>query len=95
MARDDQSIGWQQHVIVCGLGHVGERVYSLLASLGEQVVIVNDVTPLFWQEMEAGQNSKLVLGDARNERILRQAGIGSARAILIVTGNDMTNGRSP
>ena len=91
MARDDQFIGWQQHLIVCGLGHVGERVYSLLAALDEQVVIVNDVTPLFWQEMEAGRNSKLVLGDARNGRILRQAGIGTARAIMIATGNDMTN----
>ncbi|MEI8289184.1 MAG: NAD-binding protein [Verrucomicrobiota bacterium] len=91
MARDDQSIGWQQHLIVCGLGHVGERVYSLLAALGEHVVVINDISPLFWQEMETGQNSQLVLGDARNDRILQQAGIGTARAILIVTGNDMTN----
>ena len=91
MIRESQSGSRQQHIILCGLGRVGERVYALLAALGEQVVVVNDVTPLFWQEMEASTAATLILGDARNEKTLRQAGVGTARAILIVTGNDMTN----
>jgi glutamate dehydrogenase/leucine dehydrogenase len=91
MINEVPPIAWEQHIILCGLGHVGERVYALLAALGERVVVINDVAPLFWQELEGGPNSQLILGDARNDRILRQAGIATARAILIVTGNDMTN----
>ena len=80
-----------QHLILCGLGHVGERVFALLAALGETIIAINNETPLFWQEMDANPAATLILGDARNERILRQAGVASARAILIVTGDDMTN----
>lgn len=93
MSGKSQSANGEQHIIVCGLGHVGERVFALLAAMGERVVAINDVPPLFWQQMAASPDSpfKLILGDARNDRILQLAGISTARAILIVTGNDLTN----
>jgi len=31
----------RQHLILCGLGHVGERVFALLAALGEPIVAIS------------------------------------------------------
>ncbi|MCU0241988.1 MAG: NAD-binding protein, partial [Vicinamibacteria bacterium] len=80
----------QPHVILCGLGHVGMRVLNLLVRLGENVHVITDRTRDEWRAA-VERHASLIVGDARDERALRQAGIEQARAIVVATDNDLTN----
>jgi Trk K+ transport system NAD-binding subunit len=79
-----------QHVVVCGLGHVGFRVASLLSRLGQPFAVIAGATHDDWTSAVA-ELAPLVSGDARDERLLRAAGIARARAVLAVTDDDSTN----
>lgn len=78
------------HLIICGLGHVGNRILNLASSLGEQSVVITLETSEAWL---AGVGGKvpLIFGDARNPELLARAGIERAKAILIVTNDDLAN----
>ncbi|HZO86887.1 MAG TPA: NAD-binding protein [Chthonomonadaceae bacterium] len=79
------------HVIICGLGHVGYRIAELLHALCVPFVIVTrDIRPA-WRETTQARAARYIEGDARSERCLREAGIETARAILIVTDDDLIN----
>jgi len=79
-----------RHVVVCGLGHVGFRVASLLSRLGEPFAVIAGSTRDEWRSAVAGL-APLLSGDARDERLLRAAGIERARVVLAVTDDDRAN----
>jgi Trk K+ transport system NAD-binding subunit len=78
------------HIILCGFGRLGSRIYSLLRRLGERVVVISTDVPI---EGPSGFEAEVSVlqGDARDERILRKAGIEGARAVLAVTHDDTAN----
>lgn len=78
------------HVIVCGLGHVGYRVVRLLEQLGERGVVITQQMHREWCPSSLSQ-FVVLQGDACQETLLRQAGIERAKAILVVTDNDLAN----
>ena len=85
---DTQSLSG--HLIVCGLGHVGYRCLCLLARLGKQGVVITRETSEEWR-LDAESRFSVVIGDARDEKLLRQAGIERAKAIIVVTNDDLAN----
>ena len=81
----------RDHLVICGLGHVGYRIADLLHRLGEPfTVITRDIRPEWriWIEATA---KRFVEGDARLPSCLNAVGIASARAILVVTDDDLVN----
>jgi Trk K+ transport system NAD-binding subunit len=78
------------HLIVCGLGHVGYRVVCLLARLGERGIVITREASEEWRAATEA-HFPVLIGDARNDKILRQAGIDSARGIIAVTDEDLAN----
>jgi voltage-gated potassium channel len=79
----------RQHIIVCGYGHVGQRVCVDLLAAGAPVVVVER-----WEARLAAardDGAHLVLGDATADAILQRAGIAHARALIAVAGNDSDN----
>jgi voltage-gated potassium channel Kch len=78
------------HVVLCGLGRVGQRVLDLLRQLGVRVSVVCLEAPADW--VDAADDRLVVhVGDARSEPLLRRAGIESARAVIVTTNDDLTN----
>jgi Trk K+ transport system NAD-binding subunit len=78
----------QQHFILCGLGRVGGRVVEYLRAAGADVVVVDNRC----EPSDARLcGARLVRGDCRREDVLRQAGIESARGVLILTSDDLVN----
>jgi Trk K+ transport system NAD-binding subunit len=73
---------FHHHVVVCGLGRVGLRVATRLIESGYEVVAVerNWNNELVARALE--QNIPVVVGDAREPTILRQAGLMRARAVV-------------
>lgn len=78
------------HIILCGFGHVGFRVFSLLARLDERVVVIAHQKPERWPTPSSAE-LQFVVGDARDDHNLLKADIAHARTIIVVTNDDMTN----
>ncbi|HEY7543363.1 MAG TPA: NAD-binding protein, partial [Blastocatellia bacterium] len=81
----------RDHVVVVGMGAVGFQVVEELIRRKEKVVIVdNNPNGRFMPAIYA-QGVRSVIGDARVERTLRDAGLTGARALMSVTSDDLTN----
>jgi voltage-gated potassium channel len=81
--------GLQEHVIVCGFGRFGAAVVEELSRKAVPMVVI---------EADATRQAELdiagalhVLGSALEDSVLDDAGIGSARAIIVATGSDADN----
>ena len=79
------------HFIVCGMGDVGYRVVELLHRLGEQIVVVTSEARDERRRMAEARGVRVLIGDARNEQLLHEAGLASARAVIAATGEDLVN----
>lgn len=78
-------------VLVCGLGHVGFRVVELLHALGTPLVVVTREARGEWLAWAESKGIRVVSGDARDERLLVEAGLARASALVVVTDQDVAN----
>lgn len=81
-------------VIICGLGKVGYRVVMRLARLTPRpqiVVIHQDDTLSFSQQISQLEGVTTIIGDARDPEVLKRAGIQRATTVAVVTSQDLTN----
>ena len=90
MARLKQQL--RDHVVVCGFGHSGRTAVEELVRRGraaDDIVVVDASEPLLQEAAAAGHIG--IRGDATMERVLRDAGVERAGAVIICTGRDDTN----
>jgi len=96
--RQERGPAWQaalaatahHHVLICGVGRVGYRLAQQLLELGFDVVGINDTpSPLVETLVDAGM--PVLIGDVRNEGMLRQAGVTRATTVVICTNHDLVN----
>ncbi len=81
---------YKDHVIVCGLGHVGYRtVQQLLRSNAEVVAIEQNETPFVAEIMAL--EVPVIVGDVRIHEVLIKAGVQRADAIIVATDHDIVN----
>lgn len=78
------------HVIVCGLGHVGYRTVRLLMRLGQRGVVITRQLNEDWRR-RIEPDFHVIVGDAQDDKLLLQAGITDAKAVLVVTDDDLAN----
>jgi Trk K+ transport system NAD-binding subunit len=79
------------HVVVVGLGNVGARVIAQLHDLGVPVIGVESDEHARGVPLARRIGVPIVFGDASREDILRAAYLGTSRALVAVTRNDVTN----
>jgi Trk K+ transport system NAD-binding subunit len=79
------------HFIVCGMGHVGYRIVDLLGRLGETMTVITQSTRAEWLHAAQARGVQVRIGDAQDERLLLDAGIHEAQAVLAVTDRDLVN----
>ncbi len=79
------------HVIVVGAGRVGYRIIQGLAALGEAVVAVELNPAADLSEEVRALNVPIIVGNGRQAKVLEQAGIARARAIIVATDDDLAN----
>ncbi len=79
----------ESHVIVCGYGRVGQEIASQLAEHSvEHLIVDRDPEAI---EKATAQRAAVVLGDATEEPVLREAHIEQARAIVAGADSDVEN----
>jgi Trk K+ transport system NAD-binding subunit len=81
----------RDHVIVAGLGSIGYRVALGIAARGVPVVVVevHDESRFVAPARAAG--IPVYIGDARHREVLEDLRVGSARAVVAATSNDLVN----
>lgn len=82
---------YRDHTILCGLGHLGHRVLEqLVVAELDVVVIESDPSSRFVIDAKRA-GIPLLQRDMRDDQALVEAGIASAKCIVIATNNDMAN----
>lgn len=81
---------YTNHVIVCGLGHVGYRIVQNLIRNDLECVVIESTENLFTEEIR-NLNIPVIIADARRQDVLKQASIEKARAIVVATNDDLAN----
>jgi Trk K+ transport system NAD-binding subunit len=79
------------HVVVVGLGNVGTRVIRQLHALGVDVVAIDKNAEARGAVIARQLEIPLIVGDAAREETLRAASVGSCRALVVVSTDDVTN----
>jgi Trk K+ transport system NAD-binding subunit len=82
---------YRDHVIICGLGRVSLRVLLQLRDAGYEALAIESDWNSEFVERALAMKVPVVLGDAREPAILRQAGIARARALLTGVNDDLLN----
>lgn len=73
------------HMIICGVGRVGEQVMLELQERGIQTVIIEQ------NEQAVTDNQHHIIGDATDEEVLIKAGIKRASGLITTLPNDAEN----
>jgi Trk K+ transport system NAD-binding subunit len=79
------------HVLVVGMGSVGLKVVEELLNRGETVVAIEEKANGRYLPAIYAKRIPTVIGDAKLERILRDGCLTTARALVSVTNDDLTN----
>jgi hypothetical protein len=82
---------FREHVIVCGLGHLGYRILGQLLARGESMVAIerNPACPFLGAAKESGV--PVLQKDMRDDQTLREAGIEHARVVVVASDDDLAN----
>jgi Trk K+ transport system NAD-binding subunit len=82
---------YRDHVILCGLGHLGIRVLEQLAAAGTPTVVLEKRrgNPMLVRAREMG--IPVLIRDMKEDQALIDAGIVHAHAVVIATNDDMAN----
>ncbi|HVV81832.1 MAG TPA: NAD(P)-binding protein [Kofleriaceae bacterium] len=82
---------YRDHVVLCGLGHLGFRVLQQLIHIERPVVAIEkDPSCRFLDEARA-TGVPVLVRDMKDDQALVEAGVPYARTILIATNDDMAN----
>jgi Trk K+ transport system NAD-binding subunit len=81
----------EDHVIVCGLGKAGSRIIAALHELDVPCVGVEQYAQAAGVAVARGLKIPVIVADARTPGTLDQLRVGSARAVMAVTDDDLAN----
>ncbi|OBA83044.1 potassium transporter TrkA [Mycobacterium sp. 1164966.3] len=81
----------RNHVIVVGLGSLGMRVISDLAEAGYDAAVIENDDDNPFLPVAAELDVPVIFGDATLRQTLESAGIDRARAVAVLTQDDMVN----
>src|SRR6185436_18950844 len=81
----------RDHVVLCGLGHLGFRVLEQLIASGIPVVVLEKDERGRALPAAKAMGAPILIRDMKEDQSLIDAGIRHARAVIIATNDDMAN----
>lgn len=79
------------HLIVCGLGDKGISLVRSLSHTGTRIVIIERDAENDFIEPARERGALVLVGDARDDALLKRAGVSTASHIVAVCRDDSTN----
>ncbi|GLY96977.1 potassium transporter TrkA [Actinoplanes sp. NBRC 103695] len=83
--------GHTDHIVLVGLGSVGTRTLRHLNDLGLDVVAIDRDPNARGAKVARQLGVPFIVGDASSDETLRQAHIDTAKALVVVSTDDVTN----
>jgi len=83
--------GHTDHIVLVGLGTVGTRTLRHLNDLGLDVITIDRDPNARGAKVARQLGVPFIVGDAASEETLRQAHIDTAKALVVVSTDDVTN----
>lgn len=83
--------GMSDHVIVVGLGSIGLRVVERILAEGTAVVVVERDENNRYLAQARALGVPVIVADATQRRTLQDVNLTTARAVAVLTSNDLTN----
>ncbi|KWT74917.1 potassium channel family protein [Candidatus Magnetominusculus xianensis] len=84
-------MGLKGHIILCGFGDVGVRVFEDLIALNEKVLVIEKNPENKYIQILRQSNVPFIISDAALEETLRLANLRHAKSIICATDDDMKN----
>jgi Trk K+ transport system NAD-binding subunit len=81
----------RDHVVLCGIGHLGFRVLEQLLARNTQVVAIEKDEQGKFVAQARSMHIPLLIRDMKDDQTLIDAGVPHARVIIIATNDDMAN----
>ena len=81
----------RDHVVLCGLGHLGYRVLKQLLASGTEVVALEKDPDCRFLPQAKATGTPVLLRDMKDDQALMEAGVPHSRSIIIATNDDMAN----
>lgn len=81
----------EDHVVICGLGAVGYQVMRGLVEQGTPVCVIEKSEQGRFNAAAKSLGVPLILGDSRLSQVLQTANIGRAKAVTILSSDDLAN----
>ncbi len=82
---------YADHFVVVGMGRVGLGIVRGLVAMRELVVVIEQQEDEELLDEVRNLGVPIIVGNARNDKTLREAGVDRARAIILATTNDLVN----
>jgi voltage-gated potassium channel len=82
---------YRNHIVLCGLGHLGYRVLTTLVGQGRDVVAIEKDPLGRFVEAAKSTGSPVLIRDMKDDEALIQAGVEHAHSIIVATDDDMAN----
>lgn len=86
------SLFHRDHILVCGLGSLGQHCVANLKTFGVRVNAIELIAPTRWEIPNLPELIEtLIIGDCRQSDVLEQANVRRCRAILMLTTDERVN----
>ncbi len=82
---------YRDHVVLCGLGHLGYRILCQLQQAGAPVVALEKNSDGRFMSAAKETGAPVLVRDMKDDAALVEAGVPHARCIIIATDDDMAN----
>ncbi len=80
------------YFLVCGLGSLGQNCIVALKEFGVKVIAIEQHQTQTWEISNLPQLlDDLIIGDCREDLILKKAKVKQCRSVLILTNDEETN----
>ena len=81
----------KDHVIICGGGNMGQQIMRELDGAGKACVVIESHPDALDSLREINPDAAIIEEDATRDRVLREAGIGRAMALVACLSGDTDN----
>ena len=81
----------ENHVIVCGAGRYGREIIDQLEGSEEQIILIERAQDHIDQLTESHPELLYILADATTDEALLQAGVLTAKSLIVTLGDDSDN----
>ncbi len=82
---------YRDHIIVCGLGHLGYRLLGQLRARDQELVVIERDPACSFLGRAREEGAAVLVRDMRDDQALRDAGIELARVIVVASNDDLAN----